>query len=274
MAYVYSGRMYTAKNKRRNNNGQPGLLHPQADTQTDDDPTDSTQVGYRYVMGERAGWGHDGGDIDEFAGIGTHVHEIGHLLGLNHGEGGWVGENPHTSTVAPHARPHTNATGANFVGWGIMQSATEGPELSSNGYHQGYGSCPLPVNPFYRMDLGWIDPPAITEGQQDYVLALGSVHRIAANKSQSLTRARPAAELAGLAPAREDRWTAREACALPTGYSWRRGISTGGCSATCCAGFGRCPCRQDRGRLRRVGAGRTCDEAIWPCGAGMGVQGT
>ena len=123
------------------------------------------------------------------AGIGTHVHKIGHLLGLNHGAGGWVGENPHTSTVAPHARPHTNATGANFVGWGIMQSATEGPELSSNGYHQGYGSCPLPVNPFYRMDLGWIDPPAITEGQQDYVLALGSVHRIAANKSQSLTRA-------------------------------------------------------------------------------------
>ena len=33
------------------------------------------------------------------------------------------------------ARPHTNRTGANFVGWGIMQSATEGPWLSSNGYH-------------------------------------------------------------------------------------------------------------------------------------------
>ena len=177
--------------KRRNNNGQPGLLHPQGDQVTWQTtiPPMLGDVGYRYVMGERAGWGHDDDDIDEFAGIGTHVHEIGHLLGLNHGKGGWVGENPHTSTVAPHARPHTNATGANFVGWGVMQSAAAGPELSSNGYHQGYGSCPQPVNPFYRMDLGWIDPVAITEGQQDYSLVLGSVHRIAANKSQSLTRA-------------------------------------------------------------------------------------
>ena len=57
VAYVYSGRMCTAKNKRRNNNGQPGLLHPQADTQTDDNPMNDQDVGYRYVMGERVGWG-------------------------------------------------------------------------------------------------------------------------------------------------------------------------------------------------------------------------
>jgi hypothetical protein len=31
-----------------------------------------------------------------------------------------------------------------------------------------------------------------------------------------------------------------------TGCSWQRGIFTGGSSATCCAGSGRCPCREDR----------------------------
>ena len=40
-------------------------------------------------MGEREGWGNTDHDIDEFAGIGLHVHEIGHLLGLHHGEGEW-----------------------------------------------------------------------------------------------------------------------------------------------------------------------------------------
>ena len=40
---------------------------------------------------------------------------------------GGEGENLHMSTAEPNARPHTNRTGANFVGWGIMQSATEGP---------------------------------------------------------------------------------------------------------------------------------------------------
>ena len=182
VAYVYSGRTYTAKNKRRNNNGQPGLLHPQGDDQTDEDLEDANDVGYRYVMGERRGWGHDDDDIDEFASIGTHVHEIGHLLGLNHGEGGWTGTNPHTQRDSTWGA-------ANFVGWGIMQSATEGPQLSSNGYHQGYGSCPLPINPFYRMDLGWLDPIELTEREQDYALALGSVHRIAANKRPSIRRA-------------------------------------------------------------------------------------
>lgn len=34
VAYVYSGRMYAARDLRRNNNGRPGLLHPQANSES------------------------------------------------------------------------------------------------------------------------------------------------------------------------------------------------------------------------------------------------
>ena len=128
-------------------------------------------------MGAREGFGNNNHTIDEFAGIGLHVHEIGHLLGLDHGDGEWTGENPHM----PRAEEtETNAEGANFVGWGLMQGGREGPEQAdtTRGLSRAYSSCPVPINPSYRMDLGWLDPTEITASQNDYPLALGSVYII------------------------------------------------------------------------------------------------
>lgn len=108
VAYVYSGPVFTRSNF-------VGLLHPQADRITDEALTDSTDVGYRYVMGERQGWGNYDRDLDEFAGIFTHAHEVGHLLGFRHGAGRWDGTNPHPPRGP---QPNTNANGANILEWG------------------------------------------------------------------------------------------------------------------------------------------------------------
>ena len=61
-----------------------------------------------------------------------------------------------------------------------MQGGREGPEQADTprGLSRAYSSCPVPINPFYRMDLDWLDPTPITERKTDYPLALGSVHII------------------------------------------------------------------------------------------------
>ena len=66
------------------------------------------------------------------------------------------------------------------MGWGLMQGGREGPKQPDGGLSRSYSSCPVPINPFYRMDLGWLDPTSneITESKTDYPLALGSVHMI------------------------------------------------------------------------------------------------
>lgn len=168
VVYLYSGAAFTDREP-------PGLLHPQVDQITATNPMDSTQVGYRYVTGERVGLGGTNHSLDRFGSIGFHVHEIGHLLGLNHGDGRWEGENPH---MPRSTRLDTNAAGANFVGWSIMQGGAEGPVVAGAGYYKGYGSCPVPINPFYRMDLGWLTPTVINKSKEDYLLALGGVHQI------------------------------------------------------------------------------------------------
>ena len=168
--YLYSGATYTARSPA-------GLLHPQADRVTVNNPTAGFPrgVGYRYVMGEREGWGHNDHDIDEFAGIGTHAHEIGHLLGLNHGDGLWeVATNRYDRDTS-----YTNDGAANMLGWTLMQGGGEqGPELEDNGYSIGYRSCPNPINPFYLMDLGWLNPSTISESRDNYAIAAGTTHRI------------------------------------------------------------------------------------------------
>ncbi|MYA23818.1 MAG: hypothetical protein F4Z30_14020, partial [Gemmatimonadetes bacterium] len=167
--YLYSGAIYSDRSPA-------GLLHPHAG-QTTTNPTNGRpiSVGYRYVMGEREGWGHNDHDIDEFAGIGTHAHEIGHLLGLTHGDGLWeVPTNRYDRDAS-----YTNDGGANMLGWTLMQGGGEqGPELEDNGYFVGYRSCPNPINPFYRMDLGWLNPSTIRESRDNYAIVAGTTHRI------------------------------------------------------------------------------------------------
>ncbi len=177
--YLYSGATYSARSPI-------GLLHPQADKITSPGARriDSADlVGYRYVMGERQGWGNNDHSVDEFAGIGMHVHEIGHLLGFYHPNGEWgcsrpgllasscpdeairtnLYTNQHSSQViiTPTSdggtrRDTVRFLAANLSGWGSMQSGAHGPErVGDGGYTSEYRSCPNPFNPFYRMELGW-----------------------------------------------------------------------------------------------------------------------
>lgn len=168
VVYLYSGAVFTRENFI-------GLLHPQADTHTATTPGAADDVGYRYVMGEREGWGNASRGIDEFAGIFTHAHEIGHLLGFYHGAGQWTTDpdpNPYRSGM------YTDDLGANLMDWGLMQGRGSGPEAIDNGYHGVYSSCPNPLNPFYRWDLGWLNPTEITENVEGYVIEPGTVHLI------------------------------------------------------------------------------------------------
>ena len=159
---------------------QNGLLHPQVDvvTRTQRITGLPTLVGYRYVMGERQGWSNNDDDIDRFAGIGMHAHEIGHLLGLTHGWGYWVDRPNRYSGAAQY----TNAQGANQLGWTLMQGGgDQGPRLEDGGYYVGYRSCPNPINPFYLRDLGWLTPDEILGPQNGYAIAAGTTHWIERN---------------------------------------------------------------------------------------------
>lgn len=151
--YLYSGATYSERSP-------VGLLHPHVDRITQSQAPSARWIGYRYVMGERQGWGDDRDDhsVDEFAGIGMHVHEIGHLLGFDHPDGGWNGRNEYTSQTTGDVVDDETVefTRANLSGWGSMQSGAHGPYIvGDDGYHSPYRSCPNPFNPFFRMDLGW-----------------------------------------------------------------------------------------------------------------------
>ena len=143
VVYLYSGATFT-------NHDPVRALHPQTD-------------GYgiyasRYVMGEREGFGNNNHNIDTFAGIGTHVHEFGHLLGFYHPHGEWLGTNPHPNPPQTRWFPR-----ANVMSWGAMQNGAPGPPLESGGWTEPYRSCPNPYNAFYRWDLGWPAVVQVTE---------------------------------------------------------------------------------------------------------------
>ena len=134
-------------------------------------------------MGERQGSSNNNvHGVDEFAGIGTHAHEIGHLLGLNHGEGDWTDSVNRYGNLRPYRPPNEVRGGANHMGWTLMQSGAEGPVLNQgynpNGYWTAYRSCPHPLNPFYLSDLGWLTPTEIVGSHNDYEIAPGTTHLI------------------------------------------------------------------------------------------------
>ena len=171
--YLYSGAIYSDRSPA-------GLLHPHAEVTRIDNNGSPTFVGYRYVMGEREGWGTSDHDIDEFAGIFTHAHEIGHMLGLRHPGGQREEPNPYTLAANDNI---SNDNTANLMEWGLMQGSGAGPQQTDRSntervYHRAYRSCPNPINPFYLIDLGWLRPTEITESRENYVIEPGTVHRI------------------------------------------------------------------------------------------------
>ena len=183
--FLYSGVVF-APDVDTADGFQHGLLHPQVDdvTRTHRITGMPFLVGYRYVMGERQGFGRNGHGIDEFAGIGTHAHEIGHLLGLTHGWGSWA--DPTNSNQDDRtASAYVNSRGANQLGWTLMQGGgDQGPEDDDGRYWLAYRSCPNPINPFYLMDLGWLTPDEIRGPHDDYAIAPGTTHWIERNTTQ------------------------------------------------------------------------------------------
>ena len=189
--FLYSGPFFDNRSSQ---------LHPRTDMITWEDPTPPTPtpgqpedqtVGYRYVMSERQGFDNTNHSIDEFAGIGTHAHEIGHLLGLWHGEGGWTDPNGSDRYGNVDQPNNVNNRGANHLGWTLMQGGGEqGPVAHNDGWHTAYHSCPNPINPFYLRDLGWLTPEngdtriedheivEINGSHENYSIAPGTTHRI------------------------------------------------------------------------------------------------
>ena len=190
--FLYSGPFFDNRSSQ---------LHPRTDMITWEDPTPPPRtpgrpevqtVGYRYVMSERQGFDNTHRNIDEFAGIGTHAHEIGHLLGLWHGGGNWDDPSGNRYGNTRTDNPPNMVRGqANQLGWTLMQGAgDQGPVAHHNGWYTAYHSCPNPINPFYLRDLGWLTPEngdtqiedheivEIDENHNDYSIAPGTTHLI------------------------------------------------------------------------------------------------
>ena len=199
--YLHSGPMFHDEQDGTKNS----LIHPRADRTTshiaDPATADSLRVGFRYVMGERqgSGSGKRPGDTktghhraDRFTGIGQHAHEIGHLLGFRHPEGSWTGTNPYTQqttdplAVTPGVTLLTKTTAFNqarTMGWGIMQNDADGPavegrHIGQSAYVYAYRSSPAPMNPVFRLRLGWIDATPITGTTLNQRIAPGSYYTI------------------------------------------------------------------------------------------------
>ena len=148
------------------------MLHPRADRITEVNPQMPPAVGYRYVAAERQGTGGTDHTVDAFTGIGLHVHEIGHLLGLNHSRYTFIGVNPYTGESL------NTSLGGGLVGWGATQNGAQGPpyryENTDNAtYIYEYRSCTNPYNAIYRRDLGWTTPAPITRTTLDVPLTGG-----------------------------------------------------------------------------------------------------
>ena len=168
LAIVYTG-WTSARNDQTDYTG----LHPRAGP-TETRPstpmgTDATFATY-YQMGARFGHGTEGRDpAQRFAGIGIHVHEIGHLLGLDHGGGSHTVRNPYLDVSKRHET-------ANFMAWSPMSSVSQGPPVqgldaddSDYAFLHQYQSCPPPFNPGYLSFLEWGNEEELTETQSQTI---------------------------------------------------------------------------------------------------------
>ena len=161
-AFVYAG--YTSVENER---VDYTLLHPHA-----------RRSSSSYIMGERLG--DSSGDAEDtaegFAGIGLHVHELGHLFGIRSHGGG------ERTLWNPYARENQAQNGANAMFWCVMQSSgADGPMVpgrasnSRTTYLFEADTCPTLFNPFYMEQLGWDQaqevttvPQRIDPAPQDY----------------------------------------------------------------------------------------------------------
>ncbi len=163
VAFVYAG-FTSAKDANFT------ALHPRAESVSSPTPRSGTGVASYatwYQTGARQGDGLGGTDpAEKFSGIGIHIHEIGHILGLSHGRGRSNVTNPYTTVN------RTRGT-ANFLSWGPMSSNSQGPHSQGSehptdadyAYLYQFQSCPAPYNPAYMKFLGWGDHHRITRTQ-------------------------------------------------------------------------------------------------------------
>ena len=183
------------------------MLHPRVDTLTEvtsPGPQSAADVGFRYVAAERQGAlpSHEDKDSrNHFTGIGIHVHEIGHLLGLaGHLGGVWNGRNEYTNQEQSRDVVFGNAA---LLSWCPMSSGgAQGPPIWKTGettsaWVQEYRSCPAPYSAFYRQDLGWntrIEVSGTTQDQRinpgDYVVIKTAPENVGAPPSEILLELR------------------------------------------------------------------------------------
>ena len=191
------------------------MLHPRVDrvTRVTDpgsvgavpSPQVAADIGFRYVAAERRGSraDHEDKDLrDWFSGIGLHVHEIGHLLGLpGHLGGLWSGRNEYTGQE--RIGGSVSFGNANLLGWCPMTSGgAQGPPTWQRGaqgtaWVQEYRSWPAPYSAIYRQDLGWntrIEITSATEDQRinpgDYVVIEAAPESVGAPPSEILLELR------------------------------------------------------------------------------------
>ena len=200
--YLHSGAEFS------DNDTGDSILHPRVDVQTSvtpaHKPQNREQIGFRYVAAERRGARASELDKDSwnrFTGIGIHVHEIGHLLGLpGHLGGRWCGRNEYEGQTSSSSVVFPNAK---LLAWCSMSSGgAQGPPVWKTGetdsaWVQEYRSCPAPYSAPYRHDLGWntrIEVTGTTQDQRikpgDYVVFQTAPETVGALPSEILLELR------------------------------------------------------------------------------------
>ena len=146
--FLYSGVFFTPDLDATRAGVQHGLLHPQVDYITEENPSLPEEVGYRYVMGERQGWPKASTQPNATltsslvlvrtpmkSAICSGLIMAGVLEGSSQ---------PVQRRATVYQWPRGQPTG-----WTLMQGGGEqGPRADDpDGYYTAYRSCPNPINP-------------------------------------------------------------------------------------------------------------------------------